>query len=106
MDISDAIKFLSEGDTPPAVMMVATKNGSAEVHLYGINGHGCAIAVEKIEEFLTELAALCVDSKTLYQIKVGEESMDIPGFKLPSIYAYLREARDIGTTLNSYQKYF
>ena len=106
MDLVTAVKSISEGKVPEGAMVVQTTHGSSEINLYGIKGKGFSVPVDKVEEFIEELKATCTDSRTLYKLGQEDTAVEIPGNRVDKVANYLRQARDIGVMLASYQQMF
>lgn len=106
MGLVDDLQRIFEGKMPEGTMLVRITHGSSEVQIYGVNGRGLSIPIDRVEAFIAELEERCVDPQTMYQFGENDETFDVPGFKLPKASRYLREARDIGVQFAEYNKIF
>ncbi len=106
MELFEDLQSIFYGKMPEGVMIVRTTHGSSEIQVYGVNGRGISLPLDRIDNFIAELEKICVDSQTTYRFGKNDETFDIPGFKLPKTSRYLREARDIGVHFAQYNKIF
>jgi len=106
MRFIEGLKAISKGRVPEGAMVVKTTHGAKEVVLEGTNGRGFKIALDQIDPFIAGLEQECADPETMYRVGDGEKPVEIPGFKVPKVAQYLREARDLGVQLGEYTKIF
>ena len=115
MGLIEDLEALSKGEVPERCMVIRTTHNAKSIELYGINKRGFNIPLDRIDFFLEELEKKCSDPKTLYKFymkgnpsenKSPADPVEIPGFKVPEIKQYLKQARDIGILLRGYQRIF
>lgn len=106
MGLAEDSERISGSQLPEGYMAVRTTHGNPKIHIYGVNGMGISLPVDKVDDFIAELEKICIDSQTLYQFGEGDETFDFPGYKLQKASDYLKEARDIGVHFANYTKIF
>ncbi len=106
MGLVEDLQRIFSGKMPEGAMLVRTTHGSSEVQVYGVNGSGMSLPIDRVDDFIAELEERCVDPQTVYRFGQANETFDVPGFKLPKVSRYLREARDIGVHFAEYNKVF
>ena len=106
MGLVEDLHLIFEGKMPEGAMLVRTIHGSSEVQIYGVNGRGLSLPFDKVDDFIAELKERCVDSQITYRFGQTDKTFDVPGFKLPKVSRYLKEARDIGVHFAEYNKVF
>ena len=106
MNMKDDLKAIFEEKIPEGRMLVRTSHNAQDVELYGINQRGFKIPLSKVDAFIGELERVCTDSEMIYGFGEGESCVEIPGIEVNKIARLLRQARDIGVTLASYQMVF
>jgi len=106
MGLVDDLQRIFEGKMTEGAMLVRTTHGSSEIHVYGVSGRGLSVPVDRVDDFIAELEARCIDPQTMYRFGENDKTFDIPGSKLSKASRYLREARDIGVHFADYNKIF
>ena len=106
MGLAENVQQIFEGKIPQESIVVKTTYQNPEIQIYGSTGRGFRVPVERVEDFIAELQEKCVEPSTTYQFGETGETFDLPGFKLPNVAQYLREARDIGTAFAEFIKLF
>lgn len=106
MAIVEDLEAISEGRMPSGKMAVRTTHGARDIVLRGTNGNGFKIPLDQVDSFIRELEQTCVNSYTLYRLGREDCAVEIPGFKVPKVARYLREARDTGVHFANYHMIF
>ena len=106
MSLIEDLQRIYEGKMPKGCMLVRTAYGSSKVEIYGTNQRGLAMPLNKIEKFISELEKKCTDPQTIYELGKSGKEIEIPGFKLPGLVQYLRQARKAGVYLAEYNRIF
>ncbi|MBI1972963.1 hypothetical protein HYS50_03085 [Candidatus Woesearchaeota archaeon] len=61
MGLVEDLQRIFDGKMPEGAMLVRTTHGSSEVQVYGVNGRGMSLPVDRVDDFIAELEERCVD---------------------------------------------
>ena len=106
MTIIDNLETVCEQEVPIGSMLARTTLGATNVDLYGTNGRGFRVPLNRIDEFIGELGGICIDPEGVYRLGNENSSVEIPGNRLAKVEKYLNEARSFGVKFREYRKTF
>jgi hypothetical protein len=102
------LKAATKGKNLEPTMLVETVHGSKTITLYGLDGVGCIIPLEQVENFIQRIKDTIKGELKICEVPFNDEgdAIRIWGASIQKIENYLRQARDIGVKLAGYKMIF